>query len=381
MLSQAIRASVWAFLMVAAVLIGLHSNLPLVLKAACFIGACATASITRERRDSLEGMTDGAPVVIDKTAPHRALIIGAGSIGQTLAESLENDGGYRVVGFLDETSMLEAGRWPILGDRDQAVDIVRRMDIDHVFIAHAPSWQQALAEDLADSNPRIALSVVPTAYEAMLQTAAVRSRRDIALLQLGTDVHPISDGICRALDICIAVVMGICALPILTVAWVLVKATSRGSFIFAQERSGRSGKIFTLYKVRTMVPDAEADTGPVLSSGQADPRLTAIGRWLRKFRIDEIPQLWNVIRGDMSMVGPRPERPEFVREYELEIPGYARRHDVRPGITGLAQVCGGYHTHVRDKLRFDLLYISHRSAWMDICILVRTVLVVLFPGK
>lgn len=269
----------------------------------------------------------------------------------------------------------------VLGDRDQAVDIVRRMDIDEVFVAHAPSWQQSLAEELADSEPRIKLSVVPTAYEAMLQTAVVRSRRDIALLQLGTDVHPARDGVRRALDVGIAAIMGICALPILIIAWLLVKATSRGSFIFAQERTGRFGKSFTLYKVRTMVPDAEADTGPVLSSGQADPRLTNIGKLLRKFRIDEIPQLWNVIRGDMSMVGPRPERPEFVREYELEIPGYARRHDVRPGITGLAQVCGGYHTHVRDKLRFDLLYISHRSAWMDICILVRTVLVVLLPGK
>src|SRR5204862_8272182 len=118
----------------------------------------------------------------------------------------------------------------------------------------------------------------PTAYEAMLQIAAVRSRRDIALLQLGTDVHPFSDGLRRALDIVLAVVMGISAMPVLAIAWVLVKTTSRGSFIFAQERSGRSGKVFTLFKIRTMVPDAEADTGPVLSTGQADPRLTQIGK-------------------------------------------------------------------------------------------------------
>lgn len=114
MLTRAVRASLWAFVMVAAVLIGLHSNLPIVLKAACFLGACATASITRERRDSLDVIADGATAVVrEKSAPQRALIIGAGSLGQTLAESLENDGGYRVVGFLDtEACGTEAGRWP-----------------------------------------------------------------------------------------------------------------------------------------------------------------------------------------------------------------------------------------------------------------------------
>ncbi len=130
-----------------------------------------------------------------------------------------------------------------------------------------------------------------------------------------------------------------------------------------------------------MVSDAESRTGPVLSSGREDSRLTSIGRWLRLFRFDELPQLWNVLRGEMSLVGPRPERPCFVEEFERTIPAYAKRHQVRPGITGLAQVLGGYHTDARDKLRFDLIYVSHQSLWMDLTILFRTVWVVVAPHK
>src|SRR5579883_549346 len=136
-----------------------------------------------------------------------------------------------------------------------------------------------------------------------------------------------------------------------------------------------------MYKFRTMVPNAEAATGPVLSSGKRDPRLTPLGVWIRAVRVDEIPQLWNVLKGDMSMVGPRPERPCFTEEYDQTIPAYSRRHQVRPGITGLAQVCGGYHTDARDKLRFDLLYISHQSFWLDLWLLLRTVLVVVLPHR
>jgi lipopolysaccharide/colanic/teichoic acid biosynthesis glycosyltransferase len=149
--------------------------------------------------------------------------------------------------------------------------------------------------------------------------------------------------------------------------------------MFKQERIGLYGTPFWIYKFRTMHEDAEAVTGPVLSEGICDARLTKVGRWLRLLRVDEIPQLWNVLRDEMSLVGPRPERTCFVREFEQSIPTYSRRHQVRPGITGLAQVCGGYHTGAGDKLRFDLIYIAHQSVWYDLAILLRTVLVVIFP--
>ena len=185
----------------------------------------------------------------------------------------------------------------------------------------------------------------------------------------------------RLFDVTLASVGLILLFPITFVTAILIKITSRGPILFKQLRTGRGGRPFMMYKFRTMAHNAEDATGPVLSSGKADPRLTSLGRWVRMVRVDEIPQLWNVLCGHMSMVGPRPERPCFTEEYDQTIPAYSRRHDVRPGITGLAQICGGYHTDARDKLRFDLIYISHQSLWLDITLLVRTVLVVVLPHK
>lgn len=383
MLMSAFRRIAGAAVFCAALGICAFSHVPFILKVGFLVGACVSATVTRERRDMAEAISGRAEAVVhERTAVRRALIIGTGSIALTLAEGFERSGQYAIIGFLDgETGEREVGHWPVLGRREEASEIARQYDVDEIFIAHAPSWQQSLLEDLATNKPHIRVSVVPTAYESLLQTASVGCQNEIALLALSTDKRWVCDALRRSFDIGFALVLGIATLPVLIIAGLLVKVTSRGPVIFAQSRTGCGGKQFTLYKLRTMVFDAEADTGPILSSGRRDPRLTAIGRWLRAFRIDELPQLWNVVRGDMSMVGPRPERPEFVREYEVEIPAYARRHDVKPGITGLAQVCGGYHTHVRDKLRFDLLYISHRSLWMDLAILVRTVVVVLLPNK
>jgi lipopolysaccharide/colanic/teichoic acid biosynthesis glycosyltransferase len=154
----------------------------------------------------------------------------------------------------------------------------------------------------------------------------------------------------------------------------VVALTSPGPVLFVQERVGHRGRTFPLIKFRTMRIDAESATGPVLSAGKQDPRMTPVGRWLRLFRLDEIPQLINVVRGEMSLVGPRPERPHFVEQFAARNPVYLRRHGVRPGITGLAQLHGGYHTDARDKLRFDLFYAAHHSLLLDISVLARTVL-------
>jgi len=157
--------------------------------------------------------------------------------------------------------------------------------------------------------------------------------------------------------------------PLMLLVAALIKLTSPGPIIFAQERVGQLGRVFRLYKFRTMRQDAEAQTGPVLSMGSLDARMTPVGKWLRIFRIDELPQLWNVLRGEMSVVGPRPERPFFVEQFATRDPVYVRRHAVRPGITGMAQVLAGYHTDARDKLRFDLIYITHQSVGLDLKIL------------
>jgi exopolysaccharide biosynthesis polyprenyl glycosylphosphotransferase len=184
----------------------------------------------------------------------------------------------------------------------------------------------------------------------------------------------------RILDICISAFLLVLTAPITALAAICVRFTSTGPVIFKQERVGRGGNEFQLYKFRTMIHDAEKESGPVLAQ-HSDPRVTKVGRLLRATRIDELPQLLNVFAGDMSLIGPRPERKFFVDQFLDSVPAYAVRLAVKPGITGLAQVAGGYSTSVERKLRFDLLYIYNYSLMMDFRILLRTVPVVLNKTK
>jgi lipopolysaccharide/colanic/teichoic acid biosynthesis glycosyltransferase len=164
-------------------------------------------------------------------------------------------------------------------------------------------------------------------------------------------------------------------------AAILIWLESGRPIFYRQERVGQKGQPITLFKLRTMQVDAEAKTGPVWAAANGDPRITRIGSFLRKSRIDELPQLFNVLKGQMSFVGPRPERPCFVDELKKVIPYYNERHSVKPGITGWAQVRLGYGSSVEEtemKLRHDLYYIKHMSPWLDLLILVDTVKVILF---
>lgn len=178
----------------------------------------------------------------------------------------------------------------------------------------------------------------------------------------------------RALDIAASSAMLVLFAPFIAAAAIAIEATSPGPAVFVQWRVGRRGRLFRMYKLRTMVQDAERGTGPVWAK-ERDPRCTPVGRFLRDTHLDELPQLWNVLRGEMSLVGPRPERPVFVQDFSKTIPGYAARLEIRPGITGLAQVCRGYdHTvkDVRRKLAYDLLYIRRSCLLLDLRILWRT---------
>jgi lipopolysaccharide/colanic/teichoic acid biosynthesis glycosyltransferase len=160
----------------------------------------------------------------------------------------------------------------------------------------------------------------------------------------------------------------------------LIRLTSPGKAIFSQKRVGRDGIEFHLYKFRTMISDAERHTGPVLATAD-DPRITKVGAFLRATRLDEFPQLFNVLRGEMSLVGPRPERGHFIREFRERIPGYEFRLSVKPGVTGPAQVCGSYSTTAERKLRFDLMYVNDYSLFKDINILLRTFAVLIRVGQ
>jgi exopolysaccharide biosynthesis polyprenyl glycosylphosphotransferase len=218
--------------------------------------------------------------------------------------------------------------------------------------------------------------VVPSPYEILIGRRERLRLHDIPLIELRQPVTGGAGIVKRAFDVALAAVLLLPALPLLLVAAALVWVTSPGPVLYRQVRVGKDGRPFTMLKLRTMEAEAERTTGPVLAAAN-DPRITPLGRVLRATRLDELPQLWNVLRGDMSFVGPRPERPEFVTRFAREIDGYTERFTVRPGVTGYAQVGGEYHTSAATKLKYDLAYIYNRTLWLDLRILSETVKVML----
>ncbi len=219
--------------------------------------------------------------------------------------------------------------------------------------------------------------VVPEMYEILILHGTLGEIDDIPVVEIPPLGLTWGQRLTkRAFDLAVTAVCLPLALPVMAAVAAAVLVSSGPPVIYRQERVGEGGRTFTLYKFRTMVRDAEAETGPVLAS-RDDPRVTPVGRWLRTLRLDELPQLFNVLRGDMSIVGPRPERPGFVTELADHLPGYRYRHLVRPGLTGLAQVAGGYATEPADKLRYDLYYVRNYSLLLDAKLLLRTLLVLL----
>lgn len=176
----------------------------------------------------------------------------------------------------------------------------------------------------------------------------------------------------RFIDVSLSALFLVLTSPVVATAGLLVLLEDGSPVLYRQQRVGLNGRPFTVVKIRTMVRNAEADTGPVMARPN-DPRMTRTGRWLRKLHLDELPQLWNVLRGEMSLVGPRPERPELHSEVVAGMPHFAQRLRVLPGLTGLAQVQGGYDTHPHEKLKFDMLYSLRANAALDVQIILRTV--------
>lgn len=218
---------------------------------------------------------------------------------------------------------------------------------------------------------------LPSPYEILFGRLKYFTFNDLPLLELKLD--PPSDfyaNLKRLMDVIFAASMLIGAFPLLVAAAIAIKLTSKGPVFYTQTRVGLEGKTFKIFKFRSMIKNAEAGTGPVLAI-QNDPRVTAIGKFLRQTRIDELPQLLNILKGDMSFVGPRPERPAFVTEFEQTVPWYKERCRVRPGVTGLAQVRGNYASSVETKLKYDLAYLSNQSLALDLQILARTIKTVL----
>ena len=308
--------------------------------------------------------------------PRRVIIVGAGAGGQEIARELARaNGKFEVVGFVDDNDgHAGADQIPILGGFNEVLDVAESYQADEVIVAYMPNWQEELVKRAARSPALGALQikVLPGFYDAAVSACQIERIEDIPLVRLtGAEPTRLFMAAKRAFDIFFSLVMLLVSLPVMAIAMLAIKLTSRGPAFYLQERIGRGGKPFRIRKLRTMVVDAERDTGPVLAH-EYDERVTPVGRFLRQTRIDEIPQFWNVLVGEMSVVGPRPERPEFGLEFAASIPAYHERHKVRPGITGLAQVYGDYLTSVYHKLRYDWLYIRRLSLLLDLRILLLT---------
>ena len=256
-----------------------------------------------------------------------------------------------------------------------------RREADHVVLAETDLPQDFLSRLLLHCDRSGAEAFLyPALGLSLLTSTRVLGIGGLPLVALNPSAHDLLYRmIKRAADAAAAAVGLLLTLPLAAAAAAAIKLSSPGPVIFSQERRGRHGRAFRIYKFRTMVADAEAHTGPVLSTLD-DPRITPVGRALRRLRIDEIPQLWNVLRGDMSLVGPRPERPAFANQFAAENPLYERRCLVRPGLTGLAQIHGRYDTDYRHKLRYDIVYMNSMSFAADLRILLATIRIVL-TGK
>jgi len=318
----------------------------------------------------------------------RLLIVGTDVAATTLARELSerrSELGVELVGFVDaekaKVGTVLAGH-EIVGLLKDIPAIVKTHRVDRVVVSLADARGKFDMTQLVEMklNYGVRFDHLASVYEEFTGKIAVENLRPSWILfSDGFTRSALTDTAKRLSDIALSVVGLAMAAPLMLMSAVATKAGSPGPVLYSQKRVGRNGVPFTLYKFRSMRVDAEAATGPVWSS-ENDPRVTRVGQVLRRTRLDELPQLWSVLRGDMSFVGPRPERPEFVADLTRQIPYYGQRHVVRPGLTGWAQVRHRYGSTTGDaqeKLQYDLFYIKHLSLPFDLYIIAETVKTVL----
>lgn len=260
---------------------------------------------------------------------------------------------------------------------NEAETIKQIVACDIVLIGESlPVEQKEHIFRLANEKMKMVI-LVPTLYEISCSKMYLWQIDDLPTQRVSRMLLTLEQrALKRTLDIVVATLAILILWPIMLITAVIVKLDSPGPAIYSQVRVGRFGKEFKVHKFRSMRQDAEAKTGPVLA-GENDPRITKFGHFMRATRLDELPQLFNVLKGEMSIVGPRPERPFFVEQFIKEKPEYAYRHNVKPGITGLAQIAGKYNTTAYDKLVYDLIYIQNVSVIYDLTLMLQTLKVLI----
>jgi len=307
----------------------------------------------------------------------RVLIAGTGDLAHAVIDKmrLHQEFGFRITGMLGEEIDTSYRGVPVVGGIDDACEFIRRFSVDQIYIALPQAAYEDILKLLNDvGNEIVEIKVVPDLLQYITLRAAVEDLEGVPIVNLSaTPMRGLAGSVKRALDICAALGCILLFAPVIPLIALAIRLTSRGPIFYRQERMGLDGRSFELLKFRSMVIDAEGATGPVWTE-ERDPRITAAGRFIRKFSLDELPQFFNVLRGDMSMVGPRPERPYFVQEFRQHIPRYMLRHRVRAGITGWAQVNGWRgNTSLERRIQYDLYYIENWSLTLDFKILWLTV--------
>ena len=310
----------------------------------------------------------------------RILIAGAGDLGRMVADRVlqHREFGYQVVGFVDDRAggdHIGYRGLPLLGTLADVGEIARRERVDHLYVA-LPLEEHAKLLDLVEITSRecIDVKVVPDLLQFLALRARLEDLDGLPIININdVPLQGFNAWLKRVIDIGLSsaalLLMGI---PLALIA-ALVKWSSSGAVFYSQERMGLDGKAFTVYKFRSMYEGAEEGTGPIWAR-EDDPRATPVGRWLRHLDLDELPQFWNVLRGDMSIVGPRPHAVAHNEQYRSLIHGYMLRHKVKPGITGWAQVNGWRgNTSLEKRIEYDLYYIENWSVTLDLKIMWLTV--------
>lgn len=317
-------------------------------------------------------------------SPQRVLFLGSENSSRVRRLLREYSPEAEIIGYLGEEGADEEYAGQHLGSISDALSVVRNRNITKVIMLNDSNFTGDLAKELFNARlSGLAVDDMRSLYERLALRVPVDLINDNWLLHedgFNLNVHQMARRAKRVFDIVVSFGLLLVLWPILLLTALAIKMESPGPVIYSQRRVGLQGKVFTVYKLRSMSVDAEKDGAQW--AVKADPRVTKVGRFIRKTRIDELPQLFNVFIGDMSLIGPRPERPEFVSELEAQIPYFYVRHSVKPGITGWAQVLYPYGSSIEDaryKLEYDFYYIKHLSILLELKIFLKTIGVVLFP--
>jgi len=307
------------------------------------------------------------------------LIVGAGEVGENLVDTIRENSylGYKVIGFLDDKKEGTVHGIDIIGKVDDLNDILESKEIvDRVILSIAPRHYKALESlmDVCEKNG-VRADIVPDYYRYLTARPNIELLDNIPLISaryLPLDIS-YNRMFKRIFDVLFVVITSIIISPLLLIVAILVKTTSKGPIIYSQERVGEDGKPFMIYKFRSMSSENEYIDDKVWTK-ENDPRITRIGKIIRKYSIDELPQFYNIFKGDMSLIGPRPERPYFVNKFKESVPKYMIKHHVKPGMTGWAQI-NGYrgNTSIVKRIEYDIYYVENWSVLLDIKIFIKTI--------